>query len=254
MKTTRIAALVLAGLLIAAAAATPAKAADVSFGFFYSNLSPHGSWMVSGSYGNVWQPRVYRADWNPYYDGHWVYTDVGWTWVSDYAWGGIPYLYGTWVMDPRLGWVWVPGYVWGPSWVVFRHDADYIGWAPVPPSYSIGMSFSSYNIDPSFYVFVPSRAFVTDRVRTVVVPRTQTNVIINKTRIVNNNITIQNNVVVNRGLEPREIERTAGSRITQVPIERVRNVAPSGTITRDEIRVDPQRTRGRKVAEPAKGS
>src|SRR4030095_10200492 len=214
MKTYRIATFVLAGLLLAAAAATPAKAA-VSFDFFYSNLSPHGSWMVSGSYGNVWQPRVYNAGWNPYYDGQWVYTDVGWTWASDYAWGGIPYHYGTWVLDPRLGWVWVPGYVWAPSWVAFRTGPGYIGWAPVPPSYSIGVSFSSVAITPASYVFVPTHAFVGERVRTVIVPQYQTRLIVNKTRIVNNNITIQNNVVVNRGPDVSVIERESGRRIQQ---------------------------------------
>ena len=253
MKTTRIATLVMAALLLAAMTAAPAKAANVSFDFFYSNLSPHGSWMVSSSYGNVWQPRVYNTDWNPYYDGHWVYTDCGWTWASDYAWGGVPYHYGTWVRDARLGWVWVPGYVWGPSWVVFRSDADYIGWAPVPPSFSVGMSFGAVSVDPSFYVFVPSRSFVSPQVRTVIVPRTETNVIINRTKIVNNNITIQNNVVVNRGPDIRVVERESGRRIEQVPIERVRNAAPSGgTITRDDIRVDEQSVRGRKVAEPVR--
>lgn len=255
MKTARIAALVLAGLLLAAGTATPAQArVDVSFDFFYSDLSPHGTWMASGSYGNVWQPREYNPDWNPYYDGHWVYTDCGWTWVSDYDWGGVPYHYGTWVRDGRLGWVWVPGYVWGPSWVVFRSDADYIGWAPVPPSYTIGMSFGSINVDPSFYVFVPSRSFVNDRVRTVIVPRNQTTVIINKTKIVNNNITIVNNVVVNNGPDVRVVERQSGRRIERVPIERVRNVSPGGTFSRDEIRVDPARVRGHKVAEPVTGT
>src|SRR5262245_57697721 len=90
----------------------PASQASVSFDFFYSDLSPHGSWMVSGEYGRVWQPRVYRTGWNPYHDGHWVYTDCGWAWVSDYTWGDVAYHYGTWVMDPRFGWVWVPGYTW----------------------------------------------------------------------------------------------------------------------------------------------
>src|SRR5262245_43133468 len=251
MTTSRIAVLVMAGLLLATAAATPAKAA-VSFDFFYSNLSPHGSWMVSGSYGNVWQPRVYAAGWNPYYDGHWVYTDVGWTWVSDYAWGGIPYHYGTWVADPVLGWVWVPGYVWGPSWVVFRSGPDYVGWAPVPPSFSIGMSFSSVAVAPSSYVFVPANAFVGERVRTVIVPQYQTRVIVNKTRIVKNNITIKNNMVVNRGPDVRVIERESGRSVRQTPIERVRNVAPSGSFSRDEVRVDESRVRGRRVAEPVK--
>src|SRR5947208_3555638 len=106
----RIARLCLLALLVAGFVTIPAPSrADVgiSFDFFYSDLSPHGSWLVSGSYGRVWQPAVYRAGWNPYYDGHWVYTDVGWAWLSDYEWGAVPYHYGTWVLDMDLGWVWV---------------------------------------------------------------------------------------------------------------------------------------------------
>ena len=99
------AAFVVAFILLLMGLFSPSARAEVSFGVFYSSLSPHGSWAVSASYGQVWQPRAYAAGWNPYYDGHWVYTDLGWTWVSDYDWGAIPYHYGTWVTDPALGWV-----------------------------------------------------------------------------------------------------------------------------------------------------
>jgi len=102
-------------MLLLGLSSTPSQAAQVSFNFFYSNLSPHGSWYASAEYGQVWHPSVDDYNWNPYYDGHWVYTDLGWTWVSDYDWGSIPYHYGAWVLDAELGWVWVPGYVWAPS-------------------------------------------------------------------------------------------------------------------------------------------
>ena len=52
--------------------------AGVSFDLFYSNLSPHGSWLVSAEHGRVWRPAVSSAGWNPYYDGQWVFSDVGW--------------------------------------------------------------------------------------------------------------------------------------------------------------------------------
>src|SRR5262245_56129588 len=117
MKPLRFLIAALAVAVVAGLAApTPASAA-VSFDFFYSNLSPHGAWLVSGSYGRVWQPAVYHAGWNPYYDGRWQYTSAGWAWDSAYGWGDIPYHYGTWVLDPVYGWVWVPGYTWAPSWV-----------------------------------------------------------------------------------------------------------------------------------------
>ena len=227
----------------------PAPAtAGASFSFFYSNLSPYGSWTVSSSYGRVWQPSVYAVGWNPYYDGHWVYADVGWTWVSDYPWGDVCYHYGTWDFDPGMGWVWVPGDVWAPSWVVFRTGPDYIGWAPVSPRFSIGASFG--DVDESRFVFVSAGNFLAPSVRSYAVPVRQTRVIFQQTRIINN-IRIENNIVVNRGPDVREVERISGRPIRVMPIERVARVAPGGRFSRDEVRVDPQRMRhGIRVADP----
>src|SRR5215471_17393965 len=133
--------------------ASPARA-EVSFSAFYSNLSPYGNWQVSAQFGRVWQPVEYRPGWNPYLDGHWVYSDLGWTWVSDYEWGSVPYHYGTWADDPNYGWVWVPGTVWAPSWVVFRTGPDYIGWAPVAPGFSVGFSAGFGTPVASSFLFV----------------------------------------------------------------------------------------------------
>ena len=44
------------------------------------------------------------SGWQPYSNGQWVYTEYGWTWISDDPWGGNPYHYGTWAV-PRLLWV-----------------------------------------------------------------------------------------------------------------------------------------------------
>src|SRR5262247_877253 len=171
MRNTIAAAAAIAFTLIfSPMAAPPARAAvDVSFDFFYQDLSPHGSWLVSASYGRVWQPRVYQPGWNPYYDGHWEYADVGWVWVSDYSWGAVPYHYGTWVMDANYGWVWVPGYTWAPAWVTFRSGPDYIGWAPVAPGFSVGASFGA-PLPAASYVYVPTRSFMAPRIRTYAVP------------------------------------------------------------------------------------
>src|SRR5437016_2223848 len=62
--------------------------ADVSVNFFYDNLNG-GNWYQVADYGYVWQPdAATSADWRPYTDGYWAYTDVGWTWVSyeDFGW------------------------------------------------------------------------------------------------------------------------------------------------------------------------
>jgi Family of unknown function (DUF6600) len=248
MKAIRASVLAIVILLVAGVTASSAHAA-VSFSFFYSNLSPHGTWLVSGQYGRVWQPGVYRAGWNPYYDGHWVYADVGWTWVSDYGWGDVPYHYGTWYEDSALGWVWVPGYVWAPAWVVFRTGPDYIGWAPVVPGYSVGASFS-YGSPAGSFVFVSAGHFCDTRVRRYIVPEVQTRTIVNQTRIVNN-LTIEKNIVVNRGPDPRMIERASGRRVRTVSIESVPRAAPGGNVNRAELAVEPQRgSRGLRAAQP----
>jgi hypothetical protein len=237
-------------LILAAGSTTPARA-DVSFGFFYSNLEPHGTWRVSAQYGQVWQPAIYNPQWNPYHDGHWVYADVGWTWVSDYGWGAIPYHYGTWVADPYLGWVWVPGYTWAPSWVVFRTGPDYIGWAPVPPSFRVGVSFRFGDPTPGAFVFVSSRNFLAPQIRTCVVPESRARVIVKRTTVVNN-VRVENNLVVNRGPDPRTIERASGHAVRAVRIEQVPRIAPDRHVNRADLRVDPRREgQGVRAAEPA---
>ena len=239
--------------LTAGAFAPPARAsADVSFDFFYSNLQPYGSWQISGSYGRVWQPRDYAPDWNPYYDGHWAYADVGWVWVSDYPWGSIPYHYGTWTMDPEMGWVWVPGYTWAPAWVTFRTGPDYIGWAPVAPGFSIGVSVGAP--PPASFVFVASRDFAAPRIRTCAVPEARVATVIRQTTVVRN-VTIENHVVVNRGPDVREVERASGRQFRPVPVEQVSRVAPFSGVQRAQLAVPAERgTRGIKAAEPVSPS
>jgi len=236
-----------AALLLAGAFAQPVRA-EVSFDLAYSNLNDHGSWLVSAQYGRVWQPREYNREWNPYYDGHWVETDMGSAWVSDYEWGSIPYHYGTWVNDPRVGWVWIPGDVWAPSWVVFRTTPDYIGWYPVPPGFSVGVSMEFGA--PSSFIYVSSRDFLAPRLRTAIIPAARTNVFINNTTVVNN-IVIQNNVVINRGPDVRMIERATGQTVRQQPIEQVTRVAPFDHVSRAQLAVAPERVKqGVRAAQP----
>lgn len=116
----------------------PAPAPDVNLAYFQTQLAPFGTWVQVPGYGLCWYPSQAIAanpDWRPYYDmGHWVQTDNGLFWASDYTWGDIPFHYGRWIIQPGYGWVWVPDYTWGPAWVCWRQaDTDgYIGWAPLP--------------------------------------------------------------------------------------------------------------------------
>jgi hypothetical protein len=103
---------------------------------FEGALSPYGSWYDDPSYGRVWMPsaNVVGADFSPYSTGgHWVLSEYGWTWVSDWDWGWAPFHYGRWVMCGGYGWGWVPGSVWGPAWVSWRSGGGYVGWSPLPP-------------------------------------------------------------------------------------------------------------------------
>jgi hypothetical protein len=258
-QTTRVRALwcaVLAAIAFAALNVLPATSAaytGVSFEFYHSTLEPYGSWHESENYGRVWIPRVDVIGWHPYAYGHWVYSDYGWTWVSAYDWGAIPYHYGTWALDPELGWVWVPGYVWAPAWVVFRTGPSYVGWAPVPPGYSVGASFAFDDYDADHFVFVREGDFAVADVHRVVVPVERTRVVFRDTTIVNNNLRIENQVVTNRGIDVQHVERVARARVEREPIERVPKVAVE-RVTRDELRVDPQQMeRGQvRAAAPAR--
>ena len=106
---------------------------DVSY--FYADLAPYGQWVDLAGYGWCWQPSVVSGNtgWQPYCDaGHWVYTDSGWFWQSDYDWGWAPFHYGRWLHHEQSGWVWFPDRVWGPAWVTWRTAGNNCGWAPLP--------------------------------------------------------------------------------------------------------------------------
>jgi hypothetical protein len=143
---------------------------DANFQTFYDNLSSQGNWVQTNNYGYVWQPNVQDPDWAPYTDGHWVYTDEGWTWVADDSepWGWATYHYGRWVNIDGQGWAWVPGYTWAPAWVSWRYGGGYCGWAPLPPDTFVGIDFggvgfgfhiggdcdTAYGIGPGYYHFI----------------------------------------------------------------------------------------------------
>src|SRR5689334_10278430 len=46
---------------------------SVSFGGFYDELAPYGTWHHHPRWGDVWRPRRVEADFRPYYRGHWDY-------------------------------------------------------------------------------------------------------------------------------------------------------------------------------------
>ncbi|MBS1684989.1 MAG: hypothetical protein JSS76_09550 [Bacteroidetes bacterium] len=105
-----------------------------SYQTFYNDLDPYGRWIQSPAYGYVWSPAQAGAGFEPYLtNGHWEYTEYGWTWVSDFSWGWATFHYGRWYMDPAYGWVWVPGSLWAPAWVDWGQYEGYYCWAPLWP-------------------------------------------------------------------------------------------------------------------------
>jgi hypothetical protein len=228
-KTTRIAllALLLSGAFAGAGhAATsvtagiqigPSGRPTVDVGFFYDDLAPYGRWIERPQYGWVWTPRNVASSWQPYEDGHWVWTDEGWTWISDEPYGWATYHYGRWYDDPDYGWEWIPGDEWAPAWVSWQEGDDYVGWAPLPPSVAFRTGRLDVRLAPEAYVFVPVRQFLAPRIRSYVLPRTEVVRIYPRTR----NITtyqVVNDRIVNQGIAVDRIQQVAGRRVTRYQI------------------------------------
>src|SRR5216684_5088102 len=121
---------------------------------FRSGLDRYGRWVETPEYGWVWQPTQVGSRWQPYWDGRWMWTTAGWTWVTDEPWGWATYHYGRWAMLDGVGWIWLPGRVWGPAWVAWRWGGGYAGWCPLGPR---GVVYAQ----PRSWVFVETPNFLT---------------------------------------------------------------------------------------------
>ena len=208
--------------------------ADVSVNFFYDNLNG-GNWYEVADYGYVWQPdAATNADWRPYTDGYWAYTDVGWTWVSYEDFGWATYHYGRWIRLEDYGWCWVPGYEWGPAWVSWRTGGDYIGWAPLPPAEGREIVYESrpigghvdvdFGIGPAYYNFIDIRFIGEPVLIGHYYPYAQNVVYINNTVNVTN-ITYNNSVVYNYGPDYAVLSRYSTRPIQRLKLERT-NIDP----------------------------
>ncbi|MEA3208205.1 MAG: hypothetical protein QOE70_1262 [Chthoniobacter sp.] len=234
---------ILAAVMLLGPAVPLARAGvQVSVDFFHDNLESYGDWREVGDYGYCWQPRDVDRDWRPYSDGHWVYTDAGWTWDSEEPYSWAVYHYGRWARVDRIGWVWVPGTEWGPAWVSWRRSPQHVGWAPLPPEarFSRSAGFSSrvdadYDIGPTNYSFVEVRNFGAPRLRTVIVePRENITIIHQTTNITR--ITYVNNVVYNEGPQYDVISRESAQPIRRLKLER-----------REELDGDPRTVRAEQL-------
>jgi len=188
---------------------------------FEAPLSTDGTWVEVGSYGRCWHPVGVAVGWRPYCTGEWVWTDCGWYWQTDEAWGWACYHYGYWVVDPAYGWVWVPGVEWAPAWVSWRVGGGYVGWAPLPPP---GFFFAT-RPKPEVFVFVSSGHFAEPVRPSAVVFKSE--VIFNKTaevggvkRETRSGIsTGSQHMMVNRGPKIEEVQKATGKTFRALPIQ-----------------------------------
>jgi hypothetical protein len=195
---------------------------EVDIGFFYDYLSPFGTWVEFSPYGYVWCPSYLGYGWRPYSNGHWLWTDYGWTWFSDYDWGWVPFHYGRWDWDDGLGWFWVPDNIWGPAWVTWCWNDMYIGWAPLPAGVDfiagVGISGFSRRLPSRFWCFVQGPHFLAPDMRRYVLPFERNATIFNY-GINRGNITVYNNRIFNGGVGIDEVQRLTRHRVTRFRLE-----------------------------------
>ena len=195
--------------------------------YFYNDLSPYGVWVDLAGIGWCWQPRavVINRGWRPYCEGgHWINSDCGWFWQSDYSWGWAPFHYGRWQMHERCGWVWTPDRVWGPAWVTWRTSDDHCGWAPLPPravfdarlgwrfnGVSVGVNFD-FGLRPDHFTFVALHDFTDRDLGHRRLAGTEVRNVYNRTTVINN-YSVHNTTIINRGIP---VERVAAATHTQI--------------------------------------
>ena len=218
----------------------------VSFQVFYDELSPYGDWVKDARHGYIWLPAVYD-DFHPYgSNGHWVMTEYGNTWVSDFDWGWAPFHYGRWYFDDYYqSWAWIPGYDWAPAWVNWRTGGGYYGWAPMGPGVSISVRV---NIPAFHWIFIPHARIYHSYPVQYYAPYNSRVKIINKTKIINNTV-VYNNYNFYGGPSRREVQQYTRQ---AVPVYNIRTSDAPGrmAVSRNEVRMyrpEMEQSRGRTV-------
>lgn len=241
----RMVSLVLLALLGGVVAPTTVSAqVRVSFGAFYSSLSPHGEWMTVHDGVYAWRPARVVEGWRPYLRGRWVWSDDGWYWASDEPWGWATYHYGRWYYDDFYGWVWIPGYEWAPAWVEWRYGGDYVGWAPLGPyavfHASVGIYYTRHWVTPyRYWSFVGCRDIGRDDMSRYVFRHDDNARLFGRTRSAGNVGTSEGRIVT-RGPDRLYVEQRGGVRVPRTDFIDVRTPGEAGIRSgegRDQIHV-----------------
>jgi hypothetical protein len=211
--------------------------AAVSFQLFYDNLSPYGMWVDYPDYGYVWIPNA-DPEFSPYATaGYWVFTDEGWTWVSDYPWGWAAFHYGRWDYDDYYGWFWIPDNEWGPAWVSWRRSPGYYGWAPLRPGVSITLAFGrEYQERNERWIFVGDGDFGRPDISRHYVNRSNNVTIINNsTVIVNTRKDDKRNATYITGPDRDDVQRVTHTSVSPVAIRE--NDRPGQHLSNGELQI-----------------
>jgi len=213
------------------AAAVPATP---TLDYFREQLTPYGQWVEVPGAGLCWQP-VVPPGWRPYYDGgHWVYTDEGWYWQSDYPWGDIAFHYGRWSYNPSYGWIWAPGFEFAPAWVVWRHTDEYCGWAPLPfgtvlvdgewrfRGARVAVDFD-FGLSAGFFSFVACDHFWEHDFRHFIVPRERLVLVFGRSEIINR-YHMDHGRFVNEGIRVERMAQLSHRDIREIKREVARDV------------------------------
>jgi hypothetical protein len=181
----------------------------------------------------AWQPMVSSVspDWVPYRDrGHWVLTDEGWYWSSDYSWGWAAFHYGRWSRERSFGWVWHPGSVWAPAWVTWRNSETYAGWAPLPPGVllqpDVGLIAGpglagfddSFGISATWFTFVNFNNFQSRSLAAVAAPAPRAAALFKSATPVNN-YSVSGRKVLNLGVAPDLIAAATKAPVRKYPLQ-----------------------------------
>ncbi len=221
--------------------AIAAPTTEVDVNYFNTTLTPYGSWVVVEGYGRCWRPTtvIYDAGWQPYCDrGHWVYSNFGWYWDSDYSWG-VTFHYGRWFHHDRFGWCWWPDTTWAPSWVTWRQSDAYCGWAPLPPfaEYRPGVGFFyrganvavgfDFGIDANFFTFVPAGNFCDRRLRPFRADPGHAREIFRQTAVINN-FHDDHHFIINGGIPVDRINAVTHRTLRPVDVGAIHNAGREG--------------------------
>jgi len=138
----------------------------------------------------------------------------------------------------------MPDYEWGPSWVEWRYDDDYIGWAPLPPyarfRVGVGIHFSiSWRSHYRHWHFVRYGHFCHSNVNYYFIDNSNTNYIFNRTKY-RTNYYYNNDRIINGGIGRDFIERRSGTKIRTrdlVTTTKLRDYSGDGVRKNDRIEI-----------------